>query len=782
MSTPASPGALRGLASPSRLGLGWAGAALLVGIGAWALGDSRTAALVWAAGIVPVLALLIVEIVRSLLKGEAGVDIIAALSMLGALLLGEHLAGVVIALMLAGGNVLEEVAERRATRELTALLDRTPRTAHRERDGVLEDVPVEAIQPGDRLLVKSGEQVPVDGDVEASPAVLDESALTGEALPVERAVGERIGSGTTSAGPPFFLRATATAGASTYAGIVRLVAAAQAEKAPFVRLADRWAVVMLPVTLGLAGLAWLISADPVRALAVLVVATPCPLILAAPVAIVGGLSAAARRGVLFKGGGALETLARARTVMFDKTGTLTTGMARLQAIETEAGRAPEDVLRLAASLDQSSHHVIAAAIVRAAHDRGLQLALTTDVEEAPGIGLTGRVEGQEVRLGGLAYAAGAAQVPEWADQVLRRAARDGASSVFVAVDGALAGALVLADQIRGETPRALRALHRAGIKKIVMLSGDRLDVAEAVAAALGVDTVLAERSPEDKVDAVRAERAEAVTVMVGDGINDAPALAAADVGVAMGARGAGAASEAADVVLLVDRLDRLADAVAVARRARRIALQSVVVGIGLSALGMIAAALGFLPPVAGALAQEAIDVAVILNALRAVGDGRRRALRLPPAEVQRLAADHSSMGPVLDRMRALADRLGLDADGGLRQELVAVEREVRERILPHERADEQQLHPQISPLLGGDDPMAAISRTHREIVHLARRLGRLVADLPADGPSPEELPALRRTLYSLEAILRLHFAQEDEIYESIAGDGEASTGSARAGR
>ncbi len=761
------------LPSPSRLGLVWAGGALVIGTAAWAKGAAGTAALVWAGGIVPVLVLLTIDIGRSLRKGEAGVDVIAALSMAGALLLGEHLAGVVIALMVAGGSVLEEVAERRAARELTALLDRTPRTAHRDQDGALEDVPVEAIRPGDLLLVKGGELVPVDGRVEGSPALIDKSTLSGEALPVERAVGERIGSGTTSVGPPFLLRATSTAAASTYAGIVRLVAAAQAEKAPFVRLADRWAMIMLPSTLGLAGLAWLISADPVRALAVLVVATPCPLILAAPVAIVGGISAAARRGVLFKGGGALETLARAHTVMFDKTGTLTTGMARLEAIETGPGRAPEDVLRLAAALDQSSQHVMAEAIVRAARDRGLALTVATDVQEAPGTGLSGRVEGHEVRLGSLAYASGGEEVPDWADRVLARAARDGASSVFVAIDGALAGALVLADEIRRETPRALRALHRAGIRKIVMLSGDRLDVAEAVAAALGVDTVLAERSPADKVDAVRAERAEGVTVMVGDGINDAPALAAADVGVAMGARGAGAASEAADVVLLVDRLDRLADAVTVARRSRRIALESVVAGIGLSALGMVLAALGLLPPLAGALAQEAIDVAVILNALRAVGDGRRHVAGLPTTQVRRLAADHRSLRPLLDDLRSLADRLGRAEGAGLRQELVAADRELRERVLPHERADEQQLHPEIAGLLGGDDPMAAISRTHREIVHLARRLGRLVADLPPDGPRPDDLPALRRTLYSLEAILRLHFAQEDEIYESIATDGEA---------
>ena len=586
--------------TPRSLALAFTAAALAMGIGVRLAGHGEFASLVWAAGVVPALAVLLVEIGRELRRREPGVDIIAGLAMGGALYFGESLAGVVIALMFTGGNVLEELAQQRAGRELTALLARRPRTAHREQGDAIEDLPVEAVRRAEVLVVKSGEVLPVVGTLLDTVAMVDESALTGEALPVEFRQGAGLRSGTVNAGGPFRLRADAAAAESTYADIVRLVEAAQRQKAPFVRLADRWSLVFLALTLAIAGIAYLASGDPVRVLAVLVVATPCPLILAVPVAIVAGISAAARHGVLIKGGGALETLARARTVMFDKTGTLTTGTARVVAVEGPGEVAAEDVLRLAASLEQVSRHVLAGSVTAAAVERGLVTALPEAVSEDPGAGIEGTVGGRRVRLGGLAWV-WSDTPPAWAEALTRRARLDGHATVFLAVDGQLAGAVVLADQIRSDAARALRALHRAGIARIVMLSGDRQDVAEAVAAALGVDSVLAERSPQDKVDAVRAERGEGVTVMVGDGLNDAPALAAADVGVAMGARGAGAASEAADVVLLVDRLEPLATAIGVSRRARRIALESVFVGIALSTVGMLAAAAGWLPPLAGAL-------------------------------------------------------------------------------------------------------------------------------------------------------------------------------------
>jgi heavy metal translocating P-type ATPase len=766
------PGLLRAL-TPDRILLGLTLAALLGGTAAWALGAAEPAHAAWGLGTGVVLTALLAAIARDLWHGRTGVDLLAAFSMAGALLLGEHLAGIIVALMYAGGTALEAFAERRAGAELTALLGRAPREAHRERDGALEVVPVEQVAVGDRLLVRTGEAVPVDGAVLDGPAILDEAALTGEPLPVEHAAGERVRSGALNAGAPFSLRAIATAEASTYAGIVRLVADAREQKAPFVRMADRYSLLFLPATLLVATAAWLLTGDPARALAVLVVATPCPLILAAPVAMVAGISAAARRGVLVKGGGALETLARAEILVLDKTGTLTTGTPRVTSVETKAGMAEDELLRLAASLDQASTHPLAEALLAAARARGLPLTLPEAVRETPGAGIEGRVEGREIRLGRIGFVLGGSGRDPWIGALARRAARDGATTVLVAVDGAPVGAILLADEIRAETPRALRTLHQAGIHRTVLLSGDRLDAAETVAAALGIDAVLAERTPEDKVDAVRAERQTGVTAMVGDGINDAPALAAADIGIAMGARGAAAASEAADAVLLVDQLDRLAEAMGLARRTRRVALESVLAGMALSGLGMVAAAFGFLPPVAGALVQEAIDVAVILNALRALAPAAvvRRKDALPLPELRRLHEGHAVLDPILDRLRALADRLDLGGDGQeLLAELRAVDRLLQEEVLPHERADEAELHPKIALLLGGRDPMASISRTHREIAHLARRLHRLVAGLPEDGPSHEELVELRRILYGLEAILRLHFAQENEIYDSVAGE------------
>jgi heavy metal translocating P-type ATPase len=757
--------------TPHGIAMLLAGLALLAGIAAWLSGGAALASAFWAVGVVPALAVLLVEIARELLRREPGVDIIAGLAMGGALALGENLAGVVIALMFTGGNVLETFAQDRAGRELTALLARRPRTAHRELGATIEDLPVEAVRPGDVLVVKSGEVLPVDGKLLDAAATVDEAALTGEALPVTFARGAALRSGTVNAGGPLRLCADATATESTYADIVRLVEAAQREKAPFVRLADRWSLAFLALTLAVATLAYLVSGDPVRALAVLVVATPCPLILAVPVAIVAGISAAARHGVLVKGGGALETLARARTVIFDKTGTLTTGKARAVAVEAPGEVSAAELLQLAASLEQVSPHVLAASITEAAAERGLSTLLPEGVREAPGAGIEGSVGGRQVRLGGLDWV-WPAPPPAWAEALTRRARLDGHSSVFLAVDGQLSGALLLADQIRPDTPRALRALHRAGIRRIVMLSGDRQDVAETVAAALGVDSVLADRSPQDKVDAVRAERADGVTVMVGDGLNDAPALAAADVGVAMGARGAGAASEAADVVLLVDRLDPLAAAIRVSRRACRIALQSVAAGLALSTLGMLIAAAGYLPPLAGAVMQEAIDVAVILNALRALADGASRRGTLPPSKVRSLHAEHGRLTGVLDRMRTLGDALAADGDGpGLKRELVALAGDLQ-AVLSHERADENELLPQLAVLVGGHDPMAAMSRAHREIAHLGRRYARLAAEVGEDGPDPAEITELRRILYALEAILRLHFAQEDELYESVAGGQE----------
>lgn len=589
---------------------------LILGWGTHLGGVGQWSGSIWATATIPVLGALLVEIFASLRRGDVGLDIVAALSMTGALLFGEHLAAVVVALMYAGGQYLESFAERRAEREMTELLGRVPRTAARYRDRRLEEVDLETVAPEDRLLIRQGDVVPVDGVVARGTAVLDQAALTGEALPVRKDPGELVMSGVTNAGDAFDLTATHRAAESTYAGIIRLIEAAQASKAPMARLADRFAIAFLALTVTLAGGAWLWSGDPIRALAVLVVATPCPLILAVPVAIVSGVSRAAKAGVLVKGGKALEALARVRVLVIDKTGTLTHGEAQLAVIQPAADFPSETLLRLAASLDQASKHVTARALVREAQARGLSLAVPTGVAEVPGEGLEGTVDGHHVVVGGLRYVANT--VPGLGRSLDGSRYPAGSVVVAVAVDGRLGGLLVLADRLRTEAAQVIERLRRLGLDRIVLASGDRNDVAEAVTVGLHLDGVHADLTPDRKIDIVQAEKRYGPVMMIGDGVNDAPALAAADLGVAMGAKGAAASAEAADVVLLVDRLDKIPAAIQAARRSRSIALQSVYAGIGLSVVGMTVAAFGYLTPVQGALIQEAIDVAVILNALRAL--------------------------------------------------------------------------------------------------------------------------------------------------------------------
>lgn len=759
--------------------LALAAAGLAGGLAARGLGRPEWSAWLLLAGTLPVLAAVLVDSLASLARRELGLDIIALLSIGGAIALGEYLAAGVIGLMLAGGRALEAFAAARARREMSALLAQVPRSASRYAEGRLTTVPLDSVLPGDRLLVRAGEAVPVDGIVLDGVAVLDESALTGEPIPVTRRAGEALRSGGVNAGAPFDMQARARAEESSLAGIVRLVQAAQAARAPATRLADRAALAFAPLAIGLAGAAWAWSGDPLRGLAVLVVATPCPLILGVPVAIVSGLSRCAGRGVLVKGGGALERLARLRTLFVDKTGTLTAGQARLAAIETAPGVPAEAVLRLGASLDQSSQHIIAQALVDAARARGLALALPAAVEETPGAGLTGLVEGQRVSVGSHAYVAARAAAAGWTAPFLRRMGQEGATGVFVAAEGRLLGALLLADEIRPDSARALRLLRQAGLRRVVMLTGDRRDVAEAIGAALGVDEVRAEQQPQDKLAAIAAARqAGEICAMVGDGVNDAPALAAADIGVAMGARGAAASAEAADVVLLVDRLDRLAEALAIAQGTRRIALQTVAIGMGLSLLAMLAAAFGLLPPVLGALLQEAIDVAAILNALRVLRlriPGRPLAT-LPAAEVARLRAEHERLAAPLSRLRSVADQLATLPPREAAAALVEVEAVLREHLLRHEREDDLRVYPEVARALGGGDPIAPMHRAHREVQLLGARLAGMVADLPPEGPGPEALNEFRHVLYGLDAVLRLHFAQEDELYHSLAEARQAAPG------
>jgi heavy metal translocating P-type ATPase len=757
-------------ASPAFLALAVVG--LAVGGVLWVAGEHDAANMAWAATTIVGILPLAYSVAMDLLHRETGVDVIALLAMAGALALGEYLAGAVIALMLSSGRSLEAFADARAHRELSSLLERAPRTVHRYAGDELESIPIGEVRPADVLLVKQGEVLPVDGFLVSENCVLDESALTGESRPVERSKGEALRSGAVNGGASLALRATATAEQSTYAGIVRLIEEAEKQKAPFVRLADRYALVFVPVSLVIAAGAWILTGDPVRALAVLVVATPCPLILAVPIAIVAGISRAARRGIIVKGGGALETLARGSVLLFDKTGTLTSGMPEVADVEVFAGIDPEELLGLGASLDQVSPHVLGAAIVRAARQRGLPLSFPIEVREEPGSGIEGTVDGRRVSLGKASWVSGGRALPARARDVRRRSAMEGSSAVFVAVDGEVAGGLILDDPIRPDTPRVIRTLRRAGIKRVVMVTGDHPDVAESVGISIGVDRILSERDPTDKVDAVKAEGDGGVTVMVGDGVNDAPALAAADVGVAMGARGATASSEAADVVLVVDRLDRLAEAIRIAKRSRGIAVQSVLIGMGLSFGGMILGAIGLLPVVGGALFQEAIDVAVILNALRALSGGRAAPQRAGRGSKvgDRVRDEHREFVPWLARIRTVADRLESYSPVEARDELQQIRWFLTERLPQHEEEEEAAVYPVVSRLMGGEDPMGTMTRAHLEIDHLSRVFVHLVDDVPPEGPAVEDLVDLRRVLYGLHAILRLHFAQEEEAYSWLASE------------
>jgi heavy metal translocating P-type ATPase len=587
------------------------------GLALWATGRERPADWLWAATTALLLAPLSLSVVRSLLRRDVGVDAIALVSMAGALALGEYLAGAVVALMLAGGNALEEAADGRARRDLTALVERAPRTALVRRGDDVVELPVDEVEVGERVLVRAGEVIPVDGMVESEEAIVDESALTGEPLPVTIRRGGHVRSGTTSAGAAFELSTLRPAVESAYAALVRLVERAGQQRAPFVRLADRYAMVFLPVTAVVAAAAWALSGDAVRALAVFVVATPCPLILAAPIALMSGLSRCAHAGVVVKGAGTIERLGEARSILLDKTGTVTLGRPQLERVVPLDGISAAETLRLAASVDRLSSHPLAHALVAGADAQGLQLELPRDVRETFGRGVVGRVGDHEVVVGSRGFLREHGIEPPAPDSL------DGAARVLVAVDGAPAGIALVGDRLRDDADQLVPRLRDAGIRHVALVTGDKQAFADEIGDALGVDRVYAEQTPEEKLDVVRAlqqRRDLRSIVMVGDGINDAPALALADVGVAMGSAGATVSSETADAVVLVDRVDRIADAVRISRRALHIARQSVLLGIGASLVAMAFAAAGYLPPVAGALLQEAIDVGVIVNALRALVD------------------------------------------------------------------------------------------------------------------------------------------------------------------
>jgi heavy metal translocating P-type ATPase len=576
---------------------------------------------IWYGGLLLTGAPVVARTVREMTRGRFGGDVVASLSILGALLLGEPFAGLVIVLMQTGGETLEALAEGRASAAVRDLEAAAPRTAHRLRDGATEDVAVEQVSVGEILLVRPGELVPCDGVVLEGFSTLDTSRLTGEPLPRDARPGAEVASGSGNGPGSLRIRATARARDSQYARIVELVRSAQAEKAPIQRLADRYAVWFTPLTLLVCGATWWWSHDPLRVLAVLVVATPCPLILATPVAIIGGINRAARRQIVVRHGTALEQMGATGVLVLDKTGTLTLGRPEVRRIVPCPGWTEAEALRLAAALEHESGHLLARGVVTAAAARGLAgaaLPAATDVVEAPGRGLTGRVAGQRVSVGSRRYLYDAepdtrAAIGALAD---RFAAEPGVRA-YVAVDGRAAGMIEYADRIREDAAAMLADLRGLGLERAILLSGDNPANVQAVGRALAIADARADLHPGEKLGIVR-ELVDAGhrVLFVGDGTNDAPAMAAATVGVALAAHGGGITAEAAGVVLLADDLGRIPEAVRISRKTMRVARQSLIVGLGLSGVAMGFAALGRITPVAGALLQELIDVAVILNALR----------------------------------------------------------------------------------------------------------------------------------------------------------------------
>lgn len=582
------------------------------------ISERATAAQWLASGFALIIALQTsVGMIKDLLRGHWGVDVLAVMAIVSTVAVGEYLAALVIVLMLSGGKALEDYAAGRAKRELTALLERAPQVAHlmqADTDDISE-VPVTQVRPGDRLLVRPSEVVPVDGELLSPEASLDESSLTGESLPVTRHTGDALLSGSLNGGVAIVIRATARVEDSQYQRIVALVEEASQSRAPLVRLADRYAVPFTVVSLLIAGIAWWVSGDPVRFAEVLVLATPCPLLIAAPVAFMGGMSRAAKDGIIVKGGGTLEQLARIRTVAFDKTGTLTYGQPALDALNPIPPMTANELLALAASAEQYSSHVLAASVLAAAEARHLSLQQAITAQEYATHGVLAELREGAVAVGKRRF------VAENASGVEPVTLHSGQLAIYVSVAGKFAGTIVMSDRLRGDAGATLARLRNLGVGESMILTGDAQATADHIAAEVGITHVRAECLPEQKVAAIREAKLRPV-LMVGDGVNDAPVLAAADVGVAMGARGSTAASESADVVIMTDDISRVAQAVEIGRRTLRVALQSIWVGIALSVVLMGIAAFGYIPAIAGAATQEIVDLITILNALRARSAGR----------------------------------------------------------------------------------------------------------------------------------------------------------------
>ena len=555
---------------------------------------------------------------NDLRSGSYGLDILAITAVVTSVLLGEYWAGIVIVLMLTGGQALEDYAEKRAKKELTSLLERKPKSANVLRKGKIAKLKLSEINVGDYVLIAPGDVVPVDGVITEGTTSFDESDLTGESLPLTKQVGEEALSGSVNIDGAITIKATHTAQDSQYEQIIKLVRSAAASKAPFVRLADRYSIPFTALAFIIAGATWYVTGDAVRFLEVIVVATPCPLLLGAPIALISGMSRAAKHGIIVKTGSALERLAAVQTMAFDKTGTLTRGVPVVSKIATYNKFTTEEVVSFASALEVNSTHVLAKAVVNYANRENIKIKPAKQVKESSGRGLTGRLQGKTIHVGRLDYLEeSGVEIP-----VIIASKLPQTTSSYVAINNKLAGIISYLDEVRPESKLTLKLLRESGIKHTLMVTGDNQASADLIAKQLGIEDVTANCLPGDKIRAIEYVAHKPVG-FVGDGVNDAPVLTASDVGIALGARGSTAASESADVVIMLDDIGKVASGVAIAKRTFTIAKQSILMGILLSIGLMGVFATGRFKPIHGAIIQEFVDIAVILSALRAHGSFKK---------------------------------------------------------------------------------------------------------------------------------------------------------------
>lgn len=553
---------------------------------------------------------MLIGMIKTLRSGKYGVDILAITAIVATLLVGDYWASLVVLIMLTGGDSLEDYASHQASRELRSLLDNSPQVAHRIDGEEISELAVDEVQVGDLILVKPGELVPVDGRVVAGESSVDESSLTGESKPIEKKLNDELMSGSINGDAALRFKVTKSAKDSQYQTLVKLVKESEAKPAHFVRLADRYAVPFTLIAYVIGGVAWFVSKDPVRFAEVLVVASPCPLILAAPVALVAGMSRSSRNGVVVKTGTTIEKLARAQSIAFDKTGTLTEGKLSVEDIHVTAGDfSKEELITYVASAEQESSHILARSLVAYAKKEKLTLFPVADLEEVTGEGIRATINGKKIRVGKASFVGSTIELS------------NEHTAVYVSLDDQSIGYITFTDIVRRESADTIKQLKELGIKKTIMLTGDHQSIANEIASEVGITEVHAECLPEEKINVLKSlSEEDRPGIMVGDGVNDAPALAVADIGIAMGAHGSTAASESADAVILKDDLSRVSEAVRLSQDTMRIAKQSVLIGIVICVVLMLIASTGIIPALLGAALQEVIDTVSILSALRARKD------------------------------------------------------------------------------------------------------------------------------------------------------------------